>query len=321
MKSGVKIALKLTLLCLFLYITPFASGLSRFFASGSDLLQRFVVPQKTIRSNVSLKDSMNLLSYNSNLTIPREDIKVETTHAITNDTKEDTAKNDHNTSKQDSQADRDKQTTQKDTKDTKQDTNKTKNKALSGKRVYLYDTHQNEAYQGGKTVLDAAAILAQKLEDRGIKVILETNDFIKYRDSHGLTYDQSYVVSYKYLTAALRKYGSFDLCLDLHRDSIPRSASVITIDGKPYAKGMMVVGGLGKNAKSAAALSATLTDTINAKKNGMMKGVLTRAAYYNQEVAPHTVLMELGGDVNSFDEVKNSLDVIADGIADVLSKE
>lgn len=48
---------------------------------------------------------------------------------------------------------------------------------------------------------------------------------------------------------------------------------------------------------------------------------MTREAYYNQEVAKNIILMELGGDVNTFEEVSNSLDVIADGIYDVLTKE
>ena len=318
MKSTCKLLVKVFVLIAFLYLTPFASGLKHCFRNADDLLNNFVYKQKTINSSLSLKDSLNVLSYNSNLTIPKEDIsEVETTQdnpsvvPKTTDEQKDTSqsKDDGKNNKAESS---DKKTEEK---------SEDKKVKSTGKRVYIYDTHQDESYKGGKTVLDAAAILAQKLEDRGIKVVLETNDFIRYRDTHGLTYNESYVVSYKYLNEALVNYGGFDMCLDLHRDSIPREASYINIDGKNYAKGMFVVGGLGKNAKTATKLSTTLADTINAKKNGIMKGVMTREAYYNQEVAKNIVLMELGGDVNTFEEVSNSLDVIADGIHDVLTKE
>ena len=292
MKTTLKLIFKLMLLCLFLYMTPFMKGLQNSFKSTSDLLHTFVYNQNKIQSTLSLKESLNVLSYNDNLTIPENEIVVETTqdYAGSGFVPKEVEKKDN---------------TQKET----------------GKKVYIYDTHQDEGYAGGNTVLDAAAILAAKLEDKGIKVILETNDFIKYRNSQNLTYNESYAVSYKFLNDALITYGRFDLCIDLHRDSIPKEASYITKDGKTYARSMMVVGGLGKNADKVKALSATLTDTINSKLDGMMRNIMVREAYYNQEVSDNIVLMEVGGDINSFDEVKNSLDVIADGIYDVLVKE
>ncbi|MEF9968725.1 MAG: stage II sporulation protein P, partial [Longicatena sp.] len=160
----------------------------------------------------------------------------------------------------------------------------------------------------------------QHLEEKGFKVVVETNNFKNYRDQNGIAYDRAYVVSYKYLNDALVNYGGFDLCIDLHRDSIPRNASYNEANGKTYATAMMVIGGLGKNAKSATQISTTLTDTINAKVSGMMRSPMTREAFYNQEVHPNIVLMEVGGDVNSFAEVTNSLSVIADGIYDYLEK-
>ncbi len=37
-----------------------------------------------------------------------------------------------------------------------------------------------------------------------------------------MTYDDAYLVSEKFMNDALVKYGGFDLCIDLHRDSVPR---------------------------------------------------------------------------------------------------
>lgn len=289
MKSSFQLVVKFSMIIVFLCITPFLSGLKNILTSSSGFLDSFVYRQKTIDQSISLKNQLNVLSYNSNLTIPNEDIVVETTKenpqvvpSIPN---------------------------QKETQD------------LNQKKVYIYNTHQSEGYSDQKTVMDGAAILGKKLEEKGIKVVLETNDFSSYLKSKGLDYNKSYVASYKYLNDALVNYGGFDLCIDFHRDSIPREASIINIQDKTYAKAMMVVGGLGKNASNVTTISTTLTDIINTSANGMMRSVMTREAYYNQEVTQNTILMEVGGDVNSFEEIQNSLDVIAEGIASLLSKE
>lgn len=321
MKSNAKILTKIALLALFLYITPFFHGFEKSFTKVSGVLEHLVYKQKVLSQSISLKNKMNVLSYNSNLTLPKEDITVETTHenpviipSTENQKKTDTDSTKNSIPKKDdAKSNNQANTNPKD--------NGKAEKNSTGKKIYIYNTHQSEAYAGGETVMDAAAILAKKLEEKGFKVVLETNNFGKYLAQHGLDYNKSYVASYNYLNDALVNYGGFDLCLDLHRDSIPRSVSYIKKNGKTYAKGMMVVGGLGKNAKSATALSTTLTDIINAKMNGMMRSVMVRESYFNQEVHKNILLMELGGDVNTFDEIKNSLDVIADGIYDMLEKE
>lgn len=288
MKSTCKIVFKIALICLFLYMTPFSRGFRDSLTKADGLLDRFVYKQKTLNQSISLKEQLNVLSYNSNLTLPEEEVTVETT--------------------------------QDDPIVVPQVPDKNMENASTGKKIYIYNTHQEEGYTDGKTVLDAGAILAKSLEEKGFKVILETNNFKAYRDANGIDYDRSYVVSYKYLNDALVNYGGFDLCIDLHRDSIPREASYKVIGDKTYATAMMVVGGLGKNAESVSATSATLSDIINAKAGGMMRSVMTRESYYNQEVHPNVVLMEVGGDVNNFTEVSNSLEVIADGIFDLLEK-
>lgn len=282
MKSTFKIFCKLALIGVFLYFTPFYKGFVSSFSEAGGVLDRFVYKQKTMDQSIALKEQLNVLSYNSNLTLPKEEITVETTQ-------EDPVVVPKKTEVME-----------------------------TGKKIYIYNTHQEESYKGGKTVMDAAAILAKKLEDKGIKVILETNDFPKYARENGLDYNKSYVVSHKYLNDALVNYNGFDLIIDLHRDSIPREVSYIESDGKTYAKAMMVVGGLGKNAKTTMQTSSTLTDIINKKKSGMMRSVMNREAYYNQEVHKNVVLIELGGDVNTFEEVTNTTDYLAEGIAELL---
>ena len=89
-------------------------------------------------------------------------------------------------------------------------------------------------------------------------------------------------------------------------------------DGKSYAKMMMVIGGLSSNVDAVKQRAATLYDIINAKKNGIMRPTMVRESYFNQQVHPNTILIELGGEVNPFAEVKNSIPVLAEGIAEYL---
>lgn len=289
MKNSLKILAKIFAILMFLYITPFYDGLQYMFKDG--FMSNLVYHQRTISQDLSLKSQLNVLSYNSNITIARNEIDVETTSEepmIIPKTVE---------------------------KEDKSEQSPKKN----GKKIYIYNTHQDEKYSDGKTVMDAAVILAKHLKKEGFEVILETNDFVKYRDEHNLTYNDAYTVSNKYLNDALVNYNGFDLCIDLHRDSVPRSASYKTIGNKTYAKAMMVVAGSSSNVTSATKISTSLTDNVNKYKNGIMKSVMTRKeAYYNQFVHKGIVLMECGSDNNSFKEVSNTLEIVAKAITDTM---
>lgn len=293
MKRTFSIILKIGLILMFLYYTPFIDGLNHIIGCKKDILHNFIYHPKIVSNDINLKEQLNVLTYNKNLTIPQQEIEIETTYEkpmiVPN-------------------------TIQKE-EDLKKDIKS------NGKRIYIYNTHQGEKYSDGKSVMDAAVILGKKLEEKGYKVVLETNDFEKYLNTHGLNYDDLYLVSNKYLNEALVNYGGFDLCIDLHRDSVPREYSYITIDGKSYAKSMMVIGGSSKNVNSATKISSILTDKINHNKNGIMKSVMTRdIAYYNQQVCEGVILMECGSDHNNFDEVKNTLEYISIGIDELLKE-
>ena len=292
MKSYGKIVLKLCMLALFLYFTPFFEGFTSMLGK-TNTLSNFVYHQQPLSNDVSLKKQLNVLSYNTEtedknvkttsnelMIVPYTNQEVKVEEVVENKSEEKT-----NTTKK------------------------------NGKKIYIYNTHQSEEYQGDKTVMDAAAVLAEQLISYGYEVIVETNDFTKYCNEQGLTYNDLYMVSNKFLNDALVKYGGFDLIIDLHRDSVPREYTYVTIDGVSYAKTMMVIGGAAKYAQSSTQISKTITDNVNQIKNGIMKSVFTReGAYYNQYVCEGIVLMECGSENNTFEEVTNSIQVVAKGI-------
>ncbi len=299
MRTDGKIIAKIILLIGFLCITPFFKGIS-VFMKNNGFLDACVYHQYELDESISIKDQMNLLSYHSDLTID-DDFQFEMT--------QDQDQNDQ--SNHDDQTDQNKTDANNNESDTKPNT---------GKKVYIYSTHQSEEYVGGQTVMDASAILGNALEKRGVHVVLETANFKEYLNTQGWDYNQSYKASYNFLNDALVNYGGFDLIIDLHRDAIPREASYIEVNGKRYAKMMPVIGGLGKNAAVIQKEAAALSDIIDGKVHGIMRSTMVREAYYNQEVSERMMLIECGGDVNPFEEVENSMEVLADGIYDYLMR-
>ena len=318
MRTNGKIILKLGLLIAFLFITPFFSGIGEIMKHNG-FLDAFVYRQHSFDESISIKDEMNLFSHNANLTI-QDDFKFQTTQEdpeIKQDAEPDQSKGD--TTKQDEEKKETNQSKQENEPQTddKKEPQKPKD---TGKKVYIYNTHQSEAYAGGETVMDAAAVLGNELEERGIHVVLETANFSEYLKARGLDYNQSYQASKNFMNDALVNYGGFDLIIDFHRDAIPRDASYLEANGKTYAKLMPVVGGLSTNAEVIKKNSSTLSDIIEKKVHCIMRSVMVREAYYNQSVSDRMMLIECGGDVNPFDEVKNSMDVLADGIYDYLMR-
>ncbi len=307
MRTNGKIITKIILLVGFLCITPFFKGIS-VFMKNSGFLDACVYHQYELDESISIKDEMNLLSDHSDLTIT-DDFQFEMTQDFDQDPSEESGQ---------------KETGSTDKKDSDPETKegeKGKEKPVdTGKKVYIYSTHQSEEYVGGQTVMDASAVLGNALEERGIHVVLETANFKEYLNAQGWDYNQSYRASYNYLNDALVNYGGFDLIIDLHRDAIPREASYLDANGKRYAKMMPVVGGLGKNAKVIEQEAAALSDIIDGKVRGIMRSTMVREAYYNQEVSERMMLIECGGNVNPFEEVENSMDVLAEGIYDYLMR-
>ncbi len=313
MRTNGKILLKVALLIGFLYITPFFSGIGEIMKH-SGFLDAFVYRQHSLDESISIKDEMNLFSHNANLTI-QDDFKFQTTQEPMEskyDKAEDTdkAKDDKPAENQDKTDTKPKNTDQKEEKKPKD----------TGKTVYIYNTHQSEEYEGGETVMDAAAVLGNELEERGIHVVLETANFAEYLKAKGLDYNASYEASRNFMNDALVNYGGFDLIIDLHRDAIPREVSYLKANGKTYAKMMPVIGGLSKNADVIKKNSSTLSDIIDSKVHGIMRSTMVREAYYNQSVSDRMMLIECGGDVNPFNEVKNSMEILADGIYDYLMR-
>ena len=96
--------------------------------------------------------------------------------------------------------------------------------------------------------------------------------------------DRLYTISRRHINDTFAEHGGFDLVIDLHRDSAPRSASILESDGVTYAKMMFVVGMKSSNAAHVMEHSRQLTDKINQVMPGIMRSVFERQSVYNQDI-------------------------------------
>lgn len=191
--------------------------------------------------------------------------------------------------------------------------------------VYIYNTHQKEAYNNGKTVLDASYLMKQELSKYNIDTLVEESDITEFMKVNNLSYNYSYYASKFYVKDALSK-NKLDLIIDLHRDAVSKNVSTVQIENKKYAKVLFVIGGENKNYKKNYSLAQKLNNLIAAKYPTLTRGIVVKTGnnvngIYNQNLADNIILLEVGGHNNSFDEVNNTIIVIAQIIGDYINEK
>jgi len=191
-------------------------------------------------------------------------------------------------------------------------------KQSNGKSIYIYNTHQGEQY-ATQSVKEGSRYLMQLLQQRGYEVDYETTDFELYKTKNKIDYAYSYTVSKKYLNNALDEHGEYDLVIDFHRDSVDKAYTTLTYDGKDYAKLMFVVGKGSGNYEDVNACCEKLSDMLNKKIPKISRGVYLKQSHYNQGVTKNMVLIEVGAHENTYEEVQNSLNILAMVIDEYLS--
>lgn len=191
--------------------------------------------------------------------------------------------------------------------------------------VYIYNTHQLENYNLENyseynitpNVQMAAYFLRSLLNDEGINTIVETANINDFLSLNGWSYSYSYKASRYYVEDTLKNNPNLKLLIDLHRDSLSKEKSTVTIDGKNYAKVLFVVGTDYINYEENLSLANTLNESIIAKYPTLSRGVITKGGagvngVYNQDLSNKIVLIECGGNENTIDEVMNTLLVLKD---------
>ena len=109
------------------------------------------------------------------------------------------------------------------------------------------------------------------------------------------------------------------MVIDFHRDSIPKNLSTISLDNKSYAKLLFVVGKGSQNYKKVNQACDKLSQILNKKIPGISKGIMIKQSDYNQGITSNMMLIEVGAHQNTYEEVKNTLNILAIAIDEYLS--
>ena len=193
------------------------------------------------------------------------------------------------------------------------------------KRIYIYSTHQTEKYSDNISVVKASKYLKDKLSEENIEVVIEDNSIQEFLIANNYSYNYSYVASRYFVEEEINK-NQYDLIIDLHRDAVKKTSSTVTINGEKCAKIMFVIGKKNKNYKKNYAIAQELNKLIEETYPNLTRGILLQSGeyvngIYNQDLAPNIILIELGGNHNSYKEVQNTIDLIAPIIGEYLNEK
>lgn len=214
-------------------------------------------------------------------------------------------------------------------------------------RVLIYHTHATESYlhtmendwrttDEEQNIVAVGTELARILsEEYGIPVLHDTTNHEPPR--LGTSYERSLTTMEYYK----EKYPSITLFIDVHRDSYELKGDatmedyeavddVVKLNGKKCARVMFVVGtGEGKtgqgfsvkpNYKRNYSIALELTNYLNAIHPSLTRPIRVKTGRYNQHVGD-CILVEMGHNANTLEEVFNSVPYLAAAIASLGSAD
>ena len=216
----------------------------------------------------------------------------------------------------------------------KSETNKKIESKKENPTIYIYNTHQTEEYKPtsyleysvNPNVLMASYILEEQLSKKGHVVLVEEESVSKLRTTLGLNYAGSYKVTRSMMENAKKNNPTLKYYIDLHRDSLTRDKTTLTVDSKSYAKILFIVGLENSNYQENLDFTKKISDLLNQKVKGLSKGIYKKEGplvngVYNQDFSNRVILIELGGNENTIDEVYRSLIVLGEVLDEVIKND
>ena len=205
------------------------------------------------------------------------------------------------------------------------------NRNVDGPVVLIYHTHSQESFvdsdgSDAMSVMGLGDRLGSLLQNvYGIPVLHHLGKY----DVDGRDY--AYANAEPQITQLLADNPSIQVVIDLHRDGVGEDVRLVTdIDGKPTAK-VMFFNGLSRTTATGPIdylqnpnlqdnLATSLQMQIAAAElyPGFTRPVFLKGYRYNMHLCPRAMLIEVGAQTNTFEEVYNAMDPLANIIAYVL---
>ena len=200
------------------------------------------------------------------------------------------------------------------------------------KVVYVYTTHNRESWYSEtkpngssldhptRNISLVSKRLSEELNERGIGSAVSTHDIYQQLLDKNMNFALSYAESLQVLKAAKEEHRELHYFFDLHRDTAPREKTTATINGKTYARVLMVIGKRNKNHQQNEAFATELHKLMEEMYPELSRGVMEKGAKtdngeYNQSISPGSLLLEIGGTENTLEESLNTAEALADVFA------
>lgn len=205
-------------------------------------------------------------------------------------------------------------------------------KETDGPQILIYHTHSRESFMDSvegdpsTTIVGAGDKLAALLQEKyGFKVLHHTGEYDAIRED-------AYANSLPEIERILEENPSIEVVIDLHRDAVSGDRKlVMDLQGRPTAR-FMFFNGLSYIRKSGSieylenpyiqdnlAFSFQAQVTANEYYPGIARKVYLKAYRYNLHLKPKSMLIELGAQNNTVEEIMNACDPLAHILAIVLN--
>ncbi|SDK37277.1 stage II sporulation protein P [Natronincola ferrireducens] len=201
--------------------------------------------------------------------------------------------------------------------------------------ILIYHTHGTESYKPASegnyhtlrkeySVIAIGEILKRELEKRGYNVIHDTT----YHDYP--SYSGSYTRSLETARKILQENPSIKVVLDVHRDGYDHietnpnrerliANNRVTINNETSSKFQLVIGPATENRKAVETFATYVKAISDAKYPGFSKPILVKPyGRFNQFLADHYALLEVGSNANNIEEAKRAANHLADVLAEAL---
>ncbi len=200
-----------------------------------------------------------------------------------------------------------------------------------GPQILIYHTHSQESFAGsgaGENIVAVGAYLTELLEEKGFSVY---HDPSVYDVRQGeLDRNKAYTYALEGISQILKENPSIQVVIDLHRDGVGEKTRLVTeVNGKPTAQ-IMFFNGLSQtpegpipyldnpNREGNLAFSLQLQLKAEAYYPGFTRKIYLKGLRYNQHLRPASCLIEAGAQTNTYEEVRNAMEPLAEVFTMVL---
>lgn len=204
-----------------------------------------------------------------------------------------------------------------------------------GPQILIYHTHSQESFadsipgDANTSIVGAGEYLSNLLkEEYGYEVLHHTGEYdVETRD-----YAYSYALPN--IEAILQEYPSIEVVIDLHRDAVAEDRKLVSEQNGKQAAQVMFFNGLSHTIKQGdidyldnpyiednLAFSFQMQVLCNEYYPGLTRRIYLKGYRYNMHLCPQSLLIELGAQTNTCEEIRNSLDIIAHVLSMCLKEE